>query len=68
VPTELETYRANAEADRAAAAATNLPQRREQLLCSAEAWDARADKIAFTAEKAAVTAKAKEDQHGWPRF
>ena len=56
---ESVTYRQRAQAERAAAYATDLPLRREQHLRSAEAWDAMAQKIELTAEKALVNAKAK---------
>jgi hypothetical protein len=56
---ESDVYRKRAEAERAAAEATNLPNRREQHLRSAEAWEAMAQKIEFTAEKALVNAAAR---------
>ena len=52
-------YRKRADAERLAAEATNLPQRREQHLRSAEAWDSMAQKLEFTAERALTNARAK---------
>lgn len=57
-------YRKRAEAERVAAAATNLPNHREQLLRSAEAWERIAQKIEFTAEKAKVNSKRRQSAAG----
>lgn len=59
---EAVMYRERAEQERTAAAATNLPQRREQHLRSAEAWEAMAQKLDTTAEHALVNARAKAQQ------
>lgn len=55
----IETYRANAAAQRAAAASTNLPNRREMHERSAYAWEAMAEANEATAARAVVNAAAK---------
>ena len=54
-------YRARAQTEREAAGATNLPQRREQHLRSAEAWESMAQKLDTVAEHAIVNARAKAE-------
>jgi hypothetical protein len=55
-----EIYRKNAAAQRAAADATNLANRREMHERSAMAWDAMAEAVEDTTAKAAVNAAAKQ--------
>lgn len=57
--TPSETYRAHAAAQREAAAKTTLPNRRAMHERSAMAWDAMAEALEDTAEKALVNAAAK---------
>ncbi|HWL46792.1 MAG TPA: hypothetical protein VNQ31_03670 [Sphingomonadaceae bacterium] len=57
--TPVETYRANAAAQRAAALSTNLPNRRAMHERSAQAWDAMADNAEDTAGRALVNEAAK---------
>ena len=54
-----ETYRANAEAQRTAAAQTPLPSRRDLHERSALAWERMADAAEDTAAKTSVNAAAK---------
>jgi len=56
---QIEIYRANADAQRAAAEKTSLPNRRAMHLRSAETWDSMAANIEDTAERAAVNQAAK---------
>jgi hypothetical protein len=58
--TLLENYRTNAAAQREAARATNLVNRREMHERSAMAWDAMAEGVEDTAAKAAVNLAAKQ--------
>lgn len=53
-------FRANAEAQRLAAAQTSLPSRREMRERSALAWDQMADSAEDTAAKATANAAAKD--------
>jgi hypothetical protein len=57
--TLLETYRAHAAAERAAAANTNLPNRRAMHERSAMTWEAMAESVSATAERALVNEAAK---------
>ncbi len=57
--TARDIYRANAAAQRDAAAKTNLPNRREMHERSAMAWDAMAEAAEDTVAKAAVNLAAK---------
>jgi hypothetical protein len=57
--TNIEMYRANAAAQRAAAAATNLPNRREMHERSAQSWDAMADSAEDTLRRTGVNEAAK---------
>jgi hypothetical protein len=54
-----ETYRANAAAQRDAAAKTTLSNRREMHERSAMAWDAMAEAAEDTIAKAAVNAASR---------
>jgi len=54
-----ETYRANADAQRAAAANTSLPNRRVLHERCAETWDEMARSVEDTLERAAVNLAAK---------
>ena len=54
-----DTYRANAATQRAAAASTNLNNRREMHERAAVAWDVMADAADATVAKSAVNAAAK---------
>ena len=54
-----DNYRANADAQRAAAAATTLANRRAMHLRSAETWDNMATAIRETTERAMVNEAAK---------
>ena len=54
-----ETYRRNAAAERAAAAKTNLPNRREMHERSAMVWEEMAQGLEETAQRALVNAAAK---------
>lgn len=54
-----QVYRANAEAQRAAAEATPLANRREMHLRSAETWEAMAAAIRDAADRALVNEAAK---------
>ena len=73
--TPAEMYRANAEAQRLAAAQTSLPSRREMHERSALAWEQMADSAEDTAAKASVNAAAKDSgqrplsgsHNGWHR-
>ena len=56
---QFEIYRANAEAQRAAAESTPLANRREMHLRSAETWEAMAVAIRDTADRALVNEAAK---------
>ena len=60
--TSGETYRAQAEVERKAAAAATLPSRRVMHERSAMAWEQMAEQAEDTAVKAAVNAAAKA---GW---
>lgn len=55
----FDMYRANAEAQRAAAKATPLANRREMHLRSAETWDAMATALRDNADRALVNEAAK---------
>lgn len=57
--TSIEIYRANAAAQRAAAAATPLANRREMHERSAAVWDEMAQAAEDTAERAVVNLAAK---------
>lgn len=57
--TTIETYLANASAQRAAAQATNLPNRREMHERSAITWETMARAAADAQSKAAVNLAAK---------
>ena len=57
--TVIETYRANAAAQRAAAASTNLPNRREMHERSASTWERMARSAEETNGRAAVNLEAK---------
>lgn len=57
-----ETYRANAKAQKLAAAKTPLPSRRNMHERSALAWDKMADAAEDTAAKAIVNAAAKDTE------
>ena len=57
--TNLETYRANAAAQRLAAAKCDLPNRRAMHERSAESWEAMAANAAETIERATVNEAAK---------
>lgn len=57
--TPAETYRANAAAQREAAEATTLANRRAMHERSAETWDAMAEATEDTSARAAVNAAAK---------
>lgn len=59
--TQSETYRANAAAQREAAAKTSLPNRRQMHERSAETWEAMAEASEQTVACAAVNAAAKSD-------
>jgi hypothetical protein len=62
--TPIETYRANAAAERAAAAKTNLPNRRAMHERSAQTWETMALSAEETIGRAMVNqaAKAQRDQ------
>jgi hypothetical protein len=55
----FEVYRANAEAQRVAAKATPLANRREMHLRSAETWEAMAAAVRDNADRASVNEAAK---------
>ena len=57
--TVIETYRANAAAQRAAAANTNLPNRRDMHERSAYTWETMARSAEETMGRAAVNHAAK---------
>lgn len=57
--TPAETFRANAAAQREAAAQTNLQNRRDMHERAAEAWEVMAEASDDTVAKAAVNAAAK---------
>jgi hypothetical protein len=57
--TTIETYLANAAAQRAAAEKTNLPNRQEMHERSAATWEAMARAAADTQDRAAVNLAAK---------
>lgn len=57
--TLIETYRANAAAQRAAAAATPLPNRKAMHERAAMTWEAMAISAEDTAERATVNLAAK---------
>ena len=57
--TVIETYRANAAAQRAAAANTDLPNRREMHERSAYTWETMAQAAEETMGRAAVNLAAK---------
>jgi hypothetical protein len=57
--TTSEAFRANAAAERAAAAKTNLPNRKAMHERSAMTWDAMAQGVEETAERASVNLAAK---------
>jgi hypothetical protein len=54
-----EVYRANAAAEREAAAKTNLPNRKAMHERSAMTWEAMAQGVEETAERASVNLAAK---------
>ncbi|RVT90237.1 hypothetical protein [Sphingomonas crocodyli] len=56
---QYESYRANAESQRIAAAKTPLMNRREMHLRSAETWDAMAAAVRDTVERSQVNEAAK---------
>ena len=56
---QYEIYRANADAQRAAAESTVLVNRREMHLRSAETWDAMAIAVRDTANRTLVNEAAK---------
>ncbi len=56
---EAILYRQRADAERKGAEATSLPQRREQHMRSADAWEGMAQKLDVVAEHALTNAKAK---------
>ena len=58
--TSAQIYRTNAAAQRAAAATTNLPNRREMHERSAVAWETMAAAVDDTLAKAAVNLAAKQ--------
>jgi hypothetical protein len=60
--TNIETYRANAAAERAAAAKTTLPNRRAMHERSAETWEAMAANAEDTMGRALVNQAAKADR------
>jgi hypothetical protein len=62
--TNIEIYRANAAAQRAAALATDLPNRKAMHERSAESWEAMAASAADTMERASVNEAAKAKQNG----
>lgn len=55
----FEIYSANAEAQRKAAAGTDLANRRDMHLRSAETWEAMAVAVRDTADRALVNEAAK---------
>lgn len=55
----IDLYRANANAQRLAAANTNLPNRRAMHERSAESWEAMAQNAADTIARASVNEAAK---------
>ena len=57
--TNIETYRANAAAERASAAKTNLPNKRAMHERSAATWEAMAASAEDTAERALINHAAK---------
>jgi hypothetical protein len=57
--TNIEIYRANAAAQREAAAKTNLPNRREMHERSAQTWEQMAANAAETVARASVNEAAK---------
>ncbi|MBW8911003.1 MAG: hypothetical protein JF564_03725 [Sphingomonas sp.] len=57
--TNIDLYRANAAAQRLAAANTNLPNRRAMHERSAESWEAMAASAADTIARATVNEAAK---------
>ena len=59
---EAAMYRERARAERTAAEATNLPNRREQHLRSAEAWEGMAQKLDHVAQQAIANAQAKAQE------
>ena len=59
--TQSDIYSANAAAQRTAAQATQLANRREMHLRSAEAWDAMAAAVRDTAKRALVNEAAKAE-------
>ena len=62
--TVIETYRANAATQRAAAAQTNLPNRREMHERSASTWETMARSAEETMGRAAVNLAAKASASG----
>lgn len=62
--TLIETYRKNAAVQRAAAAATSLPNRREMHERAAETWDTMAQSVEDTAGRAIVNLAAKAEREG----
>jgi hypothetical protein len=58
----IETYRANAAAQRAAAANTNLPNRREMHERSARTWEIMATSAEETVGRALVNQAAKAER------
>jgi hypothetical protein len=57
--TVIETYRANAAAQRAAATKTDLPNRRNMHERSADTWETMARAAEDTVDRAAVNLAAK---------
>ena len=55
----LETYRANAQAQRDAAAKTSLPNRKAMHERSAETWEVMARGVEDTTSRAAINLAAK---------
>jgi hypothetical protein len=55
----METYLANAQAQRDAAAKTSLPNRKAMHERSAEKWEAMAQSVSDTATRAAINLAAK---------
>lgn len=60
--TLIETYRANAAAQRAAAEKTNLPNRREMHERSARTWETMAASAEDTAGRALTNLAAKAER------
>lgn len=62
----IETYRANAAAERAAAARSNLPNKRAMHHRSADTWETMAASAEATAARAVTNhaAKAQREEQG----